>query len=311
MKLRVVYDDRMIADPGQQEVEAMGWVASPSAGKPKLVAAALLESGLPVEFIMPEQATPADFKLAHDPDYVDDVLTLKADNGFGNRSPAVAESLPWTTGAMIAAARAATKETPVCALVSGFHHAGYSGWRELGYFCTFNGLAVTAAKLLDEGTVDKVCIIDCDQHWGNGTDNILMQLPNLRSRVGHMTFGKDFSRPEHAEEYLSWLGPNGLCAYLLHRWQPDLVIYQAGVDAHRNDPYGGVFDDVGLYERDLRAFRLFRSLGLPVAWNLAGGYQLSPDGSPDKVVQLHLASFRACRRAYEETPTSSINSCVD
>ena len=101
--------------------------------------------------------------LAHDPAYVRGILGGDLPNGFGNTSPDVARSLPYTTGAMMAAARAALETGCACAPVSGFHHAQYDS--AVGY-CTFNGLVVTAEVLLRAGAVERVLILDCDMHRG-------------------------------------------------------------------------------------------------------------------------------------------------
>ena len=87
--------------------------------------------------------------------------------------PSVARSLPWTSGALLSAARHTLSQGIACAPVSGFRHASYSHGRG---FCTFNGLMVTAAKLLSEKLVDRVIILDCDQHYGDGTEEIIQRL---------------------------------------------------------------------------------------------------------------------------------------
>jgi acetoin utilization deacetylase AcuC-like enzyme len=79
---------------------------------------------------------------------------------------------------------------------------------------------------------------------------------------------------------------------------PDVVIYQAGADVHVNDPYGGVLTTEQMYERDLRMFRIAKRLQLPLTWNLAGGYQVGPNGEIDKVLELHLNTFRAMAEVY-------------
>jgi hypothetical protein len=53
----------------------------------------------------------------------------------------------------------------------------------------------------------------------------------------------------------------------------DVLLYQAGADPHIDDPLGGWLTDAQLAQRDRLVFETCRELGLPVAWNLAGGYQ--------------------------------------
>ena len=71
-------------------------------------------------------ATPEQLRLAHDPQYVDGILSCRIRNGFGGTEADVAASLPYTTGAMLAAAEEVVHKGGVaCAPVSGFHHARY------------------------------------------------------------------------------------------------------------------------------------------------------------------------------------------
>ncbi len=52
-----------------------------------------------------------------------------------------------------------------------------------------------------------------------------------------------------------------------------VLLYQAGADPHVDDPLGGWLTTEQLRERDRRVFEAARGAGVPVAWNLAGGYQ--------------------------------------
>jgi len=266
--------------------------SSPSATKPGKVAAAL--RAFPNVIIKrPRPLTGPEIAIAHKGKFVADVLACKRRNGFGTCSKAVAKSLPYTTGAMLDAAQYAIRTGEHCAaLCSGFHHAGYDFG---GGFCTFNGLVIAALTLIGTGKAKRVAIIDADQHYGNGTDDILERLFDYpRTRIFHYTFGKDFHGPEHAKKYLARM--RGIEADL-KTFKPDVILYQAGADAHRDDPLGGVLSTKELYERDATLFGLATRLGIPVAWNLAGGYQQEPDGSIPKVIEIHLNTFRAAEEA--------------
>ncbi|MEN9761491.1 MAG: hypothetical protein RI906_1317 [Pseudomonadota bacterium] len=99
----------------------------PSAGKPALVIRDWQAAGLPIEVREPEPVAREQLALARDADFVNDILDDKRRNGFGNILASVAASLPYTTGAMLSAAREALRNGRVaCAPVSGFHHAGYA-----------------------------------------------------------------------------------------------------------------------------------------------------------------------------------------
>jgi acetoin utilization deacetylase AcuC-like enzyme len=262
---------------------------SPSPGKPADVVADWTRCGLPIELLGFEPVDTATLALAHDAEYVRKVLACQADNGFGNRKPQVAASLPFTTGAMLAAARAALLNGQVaCAPVSGFHHAGYASG---GAYCTFNGLMVTALALKQEGLVSRVAILDLDQHWGNGTDGIIRRL--RLGWVSHHSPAPDWPDASRAAAYLQRLPT---LVSTLH--DCDLLLYQAGADAHVDDPLGGWMTDEQLAERDRIVFEVAARIGLPVAWNLAGGYQRDAAGGIEPVLAIHRRTMQACAGVY-------------
>jgi acetoin utilization deacetylase AcuC-like enzyme len=277
MIIPVFFSNNMVADSGHE--------ISPSSKKPAAFVSQL--GKYPVEIFEPTPVTKEDFYRVHYKDYVDGVFNLIWKNGFDNFSPDVAKSLPYTTGAMLCAARKATKEVPAIAPVSGFHHAEFHGG--MG-FCTFNGLMVTAHILMEEGK--KVAIVDCDQHYGNGTDDIIGR---LCLDVYHLTFGKYYKTPKDSLAYLKRF--KSLEEDLINV-RPDVILYQAGADSHKDDPYGGVLDTVEMKQRDRLMFTIAKKLGIPLCWNLAGGYQVEKDGSFQKVIDLHLNTVDAALEIY-------------
>lgn len=263
---------------------------SPSAGKPAQVVADWLRRGLVgaddvLEF---EPVSREDLYLAHDPAYVDAVLDLREENGFGNCDAGVAASLPYTCGSLLAAARhALTTGTHVCSPTSGFHHAHH------GYgqgFCTFNGLMVAALRLQAEGLVRKVAILDLDMHYGNGTDDIIrgLDIDWIVHRTQGEWFGLRSQVGDGAELYFDWLR-EALDACRA----ADLVLYQAGADPHVHDPLGGLLTGQELALRDHQVFEALR--GMPVAWNLAGGYQRDVSGHIEPVLKIHRGTLIACK----------------
>ena len=161
---------------------------SPSAGKPAHLVAQWLER-YPIEIVEPQPVTPEEFQLAHDPAYVQGVLSRQKRNGFGNTLASVAAALPWTTGSLVSAVRHVLAHGGVaCSPTSGFHHARYNG--SYG-FCTFNGLIVAAQLVRSQ--LARVGIFDCDYHYGDGTDDIIRHLG--LDYISHYTTGKH-SDPE-------------------------------------------------------------------------------------------------------------------
>lgn len=262
---------------------------SPSAKKPLQVVASWRKLRVTLDERKPDRATVEEFARAHDEKFVRDVLSLRTDNGFGNRSKAVAESLPWTTGAMRSAAMHAWKnKTAAVAPCSGFHHAGYA---HVSGFCTFNGLMVTAAALHAAGA-KKVGILDCDHHEGDGTEEIIGRL-RATEWVDHFTAGASYSHERDVSRFFK-----ALPGILRSMADCDVVLYQAGADPHINDPLGGWLTTDELRERDELVFDTFAEQGTPVAWNLAGGYQKEADGSIPKVLEIHDNTLLACAKAF-------------
>ncbi len=259
---------------------------SPSAAKPARVMDSWKRLNIPLDVRIPAAATSEQLKRAHDPAYVDGVLSLRRENGFGNRNAEVAASLPHTSGAMLAAARAAISNRRVAvAPVSGFHHAKYS---EGGGYCTFNGLIVAALAIVDAKLARRVGILDCDHHYGDGTHDIIRRL-DLAHCIQHDTVGAREFTVDQAEPFLQSLGRRvGAFA------DCDVLLYQAGADPHVDDPLGGWLTSAQLVRRDRIVFEAAAIIGLPVAWNLAGGYQ-----EPlRRVLDIHDHTLRECWRVH-------------
>lgn len=77
---------------------------SPSAAKPRLVINSWKKLGIPVSILEPTALTREEICTAHTRSYVDQILSCERDNGFENRLPEVAESLPYTIAAFVEAA---------------------------------------------------------------------------------------------------------------------------------------------------------------------------------------------------------------
>ena len=256
---------------------------SPSPGKPALVIADWIEQGLPIRIVEPLPASREQIALAHAPAYVGGILNCDLMNGFRGRQKEVADSLPWTCGSLLSAARGALGNGLVaCSPSSGFHHAGY----ESGYgYCTFNGLMVTALALKAEGKVQRVGILDCDQHYGDGTAEIMATL-NI-DWIQHVS--QEHWNPDEAGPFMA-----GLPEVVRSFAGCDLLIYQAGADPHINDPLGGFLTTKELVERDRIVFSIAKTIGVPVVWNLAGGYQ-----EPlSRVLDIHRNTLFACAAEY-------------
>jgi len=273
----VFYRPEMVVDAGS---------FSKSPIKPKLVVEAWRKKwrDLPIESFVPIQKS--DLYSVHDKEYVNAVFNLTEDNGFGTRSKKINDSLLFTSGSMVAAARYSLSTGKVgISPTSGFHHAG---WDFGNGFCTFNGLVLAAREAVKRGC--RVGIIDGDMHFADGSEDILSVL--VLPVIKHVTLGKYFHSPIHAKEYLAKL--RGMRD---EGWfkSVDFVIYQAGADVHIDDPLGGVLTTKEMKERDRIVFEGVHEAGIPLLWTLAGGYSTPIS----KVVALHTNTMQACIRVFQ------------
>jgi acetoin utilization deacetylase AcuC-like enzyme len=274
--LPLFYTDRMVADSRS---------FSPSAAKPRAVVASWSRLGVPLVVKEPAPVTHAQLCLAHDTQYVAGVLAGRLPNGFGNRSLEVAASLPYTSGAMLAAASEAIENGAVAvAPCSGFHHARHDC---AGGYCTFNGLVVAAQVLREEGAARRVGILDFDQHYGDGTDDIIETLG--LDFIEHYTAGKLWGARSQAAKFLG-----SIPRIMATMAGCGVILYQAGADPHVDDPLGGWLTTAQLAKRDRLVFETARSMGVPIAWNLAGGYQERLRG----VLDIHDNTMIECWWAY-------------
>jgi acetoin utilization deacetylase AcuC-like enzyme len=265
----------------QAKVESL----SPSAHKPLMAVESWRALGIALSIVPPTPVTREELARAHDRVFVDAILDCRAMNGFYTNARDVAASLPHTTGAMLGAAREAIRNGQVAvAPTCGFHHACHA---LADKFCTFNGLMVTALAVKAEGLTDRVGILDFDQHYGDGTEEIIQTLRT--DFVKHYTAAEFYHQESQAKEFLSRV-PELVAAMK----DCDVLLYQAGADPHVDDPLGGWLTTEQLAERDRLVFETARKLKIPVAWNLAGGYQ-----EPlRKVLDIHDNTMRACAAAY-------------
>jgi len=190
-------------------------------------------------------------------------------------SPALRDATLAMLGGQLEAARHALRHGVAMNLARGFHHAVPS--RGSG-FCPVNGLALVALRMPQQ----RIFVVDCDEHGGNGTEEFAARLPNLYTAS---IFGTRFGclGGERSWAFEARVPRDGFGTYqaALHRVQdllrevrPDLVLYQAGTDCHVGDPKSSVgLTTRRFIERDLFVLRATRRLDIPVVVVAAGGYQ--------------------------------------
>ena len=253
----------------------------------------------PGEMVVPEAVTDAQILRAHDPDYLDRVvsgtLTDKEVRRIGFPwSGRMVERSRRASGGTVGACLAALEDGLAANLAGGTHHAFAD--RGEGY-CVFNDSAIAARAMQDAGLVGRVVVIDTDVHQGNGTASILRDDPTVFTFSVHgeknFPFHKeqsdlDVALPDGAgdDEYLQAL-EDGLDR-ALDASEADLAIYLAGADPFAGDRLGRLsVTKEGLAERDRVVLEACRERGLPVAVTMAGGYA---DNVPD-TVDVHFQSI--------------------
>jgi acetoin utilization deacetylase AcuC-like enzyme len=244
------------------------------------------------------EAPPAswdDLRLVHTAEYVDAVVrgTLSKDEqrriGFP-WSEGMVERSRRSVGATIAAARAAHADGLAANLAGGTHHAFAE--RGEGY-CVFNDVAVGARVLQRDLGVGRIAIVDCDVHQGNGTAAIFRHDPSVFTFSMHGARNFPF-RKETSDLDVNLEDGTGDDAYLelleahlrevLRRHEPEFVFYLAGADPYEGDRLGRLKLTIeGLRARDALVLGRCRTLGLPVAISMAGGY--APD--IDAIATIH------------------------
>ena len=257
---------------------------------------------LPADIVEAPAADWDTLRLVHTPEYAEAVRTGTLPRDAQRRigfpwSPEMVERSRRSVGATIAAARYALSHPSGTAanLAGGTHHA----FADRGEgFCVFNDVAVATRLLTRDGLVQRVAVIDCDVHQGNGTAAIFRDDPAVFTFSTHGRNNYPF-RKETSDLDLEWADGTGDREYLnaleehvpqvLACHRPDLVFYLAGADPYEGDRWGRLKLTVdGLRHRDAIVFDACRTGGVPVAVTMAGGYARDVDA----IVTIHMNTIR-------------------
>lgn len=252
-------------------------------------------SGLfaPDELCVPDAATDADLLRVHAAEYVrrarDGELTDKELRRIGFPwSPQMVERSRRSSGATIAACRAALTDGLAANLAGGTHHAFPDHG---GGYCVFNDAAIAARAMQTEGRVQRVVIIDCDVHQGDGSANIFQHDASVFTFSIHgaknypfhkETSDLDVALIDDADDAVYLAALREALPVVLDRAQADLAIYLAGADPFCEDTFGRMkLSKAGLLERDRLVLESCRAIDLPVAITMAGGYAKRVEDTAD------------------------------
>ena len=143
-------------------------------------------------------------------------------------------------------------------------------------------MAYASLHLIKAHLVKKILIFDTDVHQGDGTASILKDNEKIFTCSIHcknnFPFRKSISDLDvelddnlEDDEYLEII--NQSLNNCLKKFNPDLVIFDSGVDIHENDKLGNLkISTEGLLKRDITVLNFFKSKSIPTATVIGGGY---------------------------------------
>ncbi len=219
----------------------------------------------------------------HANEYVDGFLAGTLDAGIMRRigfpwSPELVTRTLASAGGTLGATCSALETGFGGTLAGGTHHA----FRERGSgFCVFNDLAIAIAWAREEARVKRAAVVDLDVHQGDGTAVIFSGNPNVFTLSLHgaqnfpfhkQTSSLDIELPDGTsdEAYLAALIP---ALQRVWKFSPQLLIYQAGVDALASDRLGRLSLTLdGLRQRDELVIGEAYRRGIPLVVTVGGGY---------------------------------------
>ncbi|TIH07561.1 histone deacetylase [Pseudomonas leptonychotis] len=246
----------------------------------------LVDSGLCIdaELLRPERCSSEVLALAHCPAYIERFISGELAHDEQRRlglpwSEALAQRTIRAVGGSLLAAEQALQHGLACHLAGGTHHAHYD---HPAGFCIFNDLAVISQYLLQSGKAQRVLIFDCDVHQGDGTARLLENTPQAITVSLHCE--NNYPARKAASDWDIPL-PNGMgdveylqvvddtLNYLLALYQPDIVLYDAGVDVHQSDALGYLnLTDAGIAARDEAVLNHCLGRDIAVVGVIGGGY---------------------------------------
>jgi acetoin utilization deacetylase AcuC-like enzyme len=270
-------------------------------GKYGLLRRALVERGVVAasNFTPAEPARRDELVRVHDEAYVDAFIAgrlgdkMMREIGLPWSRALVARTLA-SAGGTLAAARIARTAGIAGNLAGGTHHAHRA--RGSG-FCVFNDLAVAAADAIATG-IARVLVFDADVHQGDGTASIFEAEPRVFTCSIHgahnfpfrkATSDLDLELADGTSDDVYLAATEAAWRIALDRARPELVLYQAGVDALAEDRLGRLaVSAAGLEARDRLVLGGARRAGVPIVLTLGGGYAqpLVP------TIDAHVATYR-------------------
>jgi acetoin utilization deacetylase AcuC-like enzyme len=247
-------------------------------------------------------------KRVHDPEYLSKIYYGQLD-----RKEQILLGLPVTPHLYTKSATEveATRRTCEAALIDGVavclaggtHHA-FRGHGE--GFCVFNDVAIAIRDLQVKRPGIRIMVVDTDAHQGNGTNSLLEEDPRVFTYSIHVGAASPKSKVDgsmdvetvryvEGDMYLKQLFTT--LAAALDTFHPDLVIWVAGADNHKNDRFGQMMLSLkDLQRRDEVLLGAFVRNRIPVAILYGGGY----NREPEYTAKIHRNTVATAKRISQE-----------
>lgn len=253
----------------------------------------------------PEPIARRSLLLAHDATYVDGFLEGKLSEkemrriGLTPWTPKMIERTLRLTGGAVEATIHAVKYGGITGnMAGGTHHAH----RDFGSgYCVFNDLAISALHAIENLGVGRVAILDLDVHQGDGTATILSKEERTRTISVHCSTNFPFRKSE--SDFDLPIEPESGDGLYLEKvreavkfcldFQPDLVLYQAGVDGLEHDHLGKLnVTRKGMKLRNQHVFEEMLNHRIPTVVFMGGGYSKPIEHTIDSFYDLFIDAMK-------------------
>jgi acetoin utilization deacetylase AcuC-like enzyme len=216
--------------------------------------------------IKPEIAHTDDLQLIHDTDYIQQIRQFcVCGGGLLDQGDTVVSGESYEVARL--AAGGAVKATDV--VMAGKYKNTFAFVRPPGHhagpdypmgFCVFNNVAVAAANLLEEFSLDRVLVLDIDAHHGNGTQEIFYRskkvlyislhedprefpLKGFSDEVGEdegQGYTVNISLPYGTDDKIYLRAFNEIAVPIISQYKPQFILVSTGFDNHYTDPVGNL-----------------------------------------------------------------------
>ncbi len=247
--------------------------------------------------VTPVRPSDGDLLKIIDPEYLDDLLNTRlTERTYPSEMPVnrqIIDAQILCCDGTFRAVEMALKHGGAYHIGGGFHHA-FSDHAE--GFCYLNDICYAAAMIMEKG-VDRIAVVDCDLHQGNGTARFFSDNERVftfsihqerlypRKERSDLDIGLDIGAGD--DIYLAKLSP--ALDHIYGQFKPRLIIYQAGADPYVFDQLGNLRLTIeGLRKRDEMVIGRAVDKKIGVAVVLGGGYAENIDDT----VEIHCNTAR-------------------